>query len=236
MKVSWIRYRVLGMLLFTSFFITLTYNLVCKDNVLRSEEGKSAVSLPKPRLSSKVSVEEALRNRRSVREYKPGKLDISEIAQILWSAQGITSNWGGRTAPSAGALYPIEIYLIAGDVSGLDIGVYHYKPEEHALIKIISGDIRKELSKAALGQASIQEAPVSIVIAGVYERTTRKYGERGVRYVHIEVGHVGQNIYLQAQALGLGTVMMGAFDDNKVKEVLKIQEAEPLAIMPIGRI
>lgn len=235
MGILRIRYKALYLILFTSFFVAMTFNLVCKEESFGEDKNKESVPLPKPKFSSRVSVEEALKNRRSIREYKTEKLDISEIAQILWSAQGITSDWGGRTAPSAGALYPIEIYLAVGEVSGLDVGVYHYRPKEHELIKVISGDVRKELSKAALGQTSIQKAPISVIIAAVYERTTRKYGERGIRYVHMEVGHVGQNIYLQAYSLGLGTVMMGAFHDNKVKEVLNIRE-EPLAIMPIGKI
>ena len=208
----------------------------CGENVSINKSDKATeFSLPRPKFSGDVSVETALNNRRSIRDYKDEPLTISELSQILWAAQGVTSNWGGRTAPSAGALYPLELYVVAGNVTGLDNGVYHYKPKDHVISKIMSRDIRKQLSEAALGQVSIQKAPVSIVITGIYERTTKKYGERGVRYVHIEVGHVGQNIYLQAQTLGLGTVMMGAFDDKKVKEVLALEKEEPFAIMPIGK-
>jgi len=187
-------------------------------------------------LDSQTSVEEALSKRRSVREYRDAPLTLNEVAQLLWSAQGITSPEGMRTAPSAGALYPLEVYLLAGNVDGLAAGVYHYHPHEHALSKVMEGDRRAALSEAALGQEAIQDGAVVIVIAGVFERTTRKYGERGIQYVHMEVGSVAQNIYLQAESLGLGTVFIGAFYDDQVKSVVGLSHDEqPLCLMPVGR-
>jgi SagB-type dehydrogenase family enzyme len=156
------------------------------------------IKLPKPRQDSTISVEKALKERRSVRDYKNESLTISEISQLLWSAQGITASGGLRTAPSAGALYPLEVYIIVGNVTNMKSGIYKYIPESHELVKVIAGDKRSELSNAALHQSPIKDAPAVIVISAVYERTTGKYGERGVRYVHMEVGHAAQNILLQA--------------------------------------
>ena len=194
------------------------------------------IKLPKPYVDGKVSIEEALLLRRSVRDYKDMPLALNEISQLLWAAQGITNPFGFRTAPSAGALYPLEVYLVAGKVKNLPQGVYKYKPKSHTLINVIKGDRRPELSAAALGQSCVKEGAAVIVLAAVYERTMKKYGQRGIRYVHIEVGHASQNIYLQAVSLKLGTVVIGAFDDGKVKKALHMQHTEqPLAIMPVGK-
>ena len=196
----------------------------------------SALTLPEPRLKSEVSVEETLLKRRSVREYAELPLTLEEVSQLLWAAQGITTEWGGRTAPSAGALYPLEVYMVAGNVKKLAPGVYKYKPERHELVKVKDGDVRIELAKAALGQTWVREGAIDIVIAAVYERTTKKYGDRGVRYVHLEVGHAAQNIYLQAAALNLGMVTVGAFYDDRVKDVLNMAGNEvPLYVIPVGR-
>jgi SagB-type dehydrogenase family enzyme len=175
--------------------------------------------------------------RRSIREFAPGALALAEVGQLLWAAQGITDSVGLRTAPSAGALYPLEVCLAAGEVSALTPGLYRYDPNRHILAKTEDGDRRTELANAALGQAWIAAAAAILVLAAVYRRTTDKYGARGERYVHIEIGHAAQNIYLQALALGLGTTEVGAFDDRAVKAVLGLPgDQNPLAIMPIGRI
>ena len=175
-------------------------------------------------------------HRRSTREYTDGSLSLQEVSQLLWAAQGITDVRGFRTAPSAGALYPLEVYIVVGDVETLTKGVYQYRPQEHNLKKILHGDKREELSAAALGQESVKNAALNIVFTAFYERTTAKYGDRGVRYVHMEVGHSAQNVYLQATALDLGTVTIGAFFDEQVIEVLNLSEKEqPLYIMPIGK-
>jgi SagB-type dehydrogenase family enzyme len=194
------------------------------------------IVLPEPRHAGDVSVERALKARRSVRSYKDDPLDISEISQILWSAQGITSRRGFRTAPSAGALYPLELYVIAGNVKNLPAAIYKYTPADHALLEIISGDRRSDLSRAALRQGSIKEAPAVILFCAVYERTTGKYGQRGIRYVHMEVGHAAQNVCLQAIALGLHTAVIGAFSDAEVKAIAKLPaEEQPLYFVPVGR-
>jgi SagB-type dehydrogenase family enzyme len=192
--------------------------------------------LPDPRLSSSFSLEESLLRRRSIREYSTAPLTLYEVSQLLWAGQGITSENGGRTAPSAGALYPLEVYLVAGKVDNLASGVYHYNPGGHELILINNNDIREGLAEAALGQTAVKNAALVILITVVYERTTQKYGDRGVRYAQMEVGHAAQNICLQATALNLGTVTIGAFDDNRVKDRLGLADNEtPIYIIPVGR-
>jgi SagB-type dehydrogenase family enzyme len=192
------------------------------------------MKLPKPRSSGPTSVEEALLRRRSVREYGKDSLTLEEISQLLWAAQGVTEKQGGRTAPSAGALYPLEIYLLAGEVEGLKTGLYHYRPADHSVLLKTPEDLRRQITEASLNQDQILKAPATLIVAAVFRRTTQKYGERGVRYVLQEVGSVCQNVHLQAESLNLGTVWIGAFDDLKVREALGIAE-EPLAIMPVGR-
>jgi SagB-type dehydrogenase family enzyme len=193
------------------------------------------IPLPAAASGGEMPVEEALEQRRSIREFSRDGLELEDVSQLLWAAQGVTGRRGYRAAPSAGALYPLEIYVVAGDVAGLSPGVYRYRPDKHDLVLVADGDRRKPLASAALDQGWVRRAPAVLVIAAVYERTMAKYGERGRRYVHMEVGHAAQNVYLQATARGLGTVMVGAFDDDEVREVLGLPaDHEPLGIMPVG--
>lgn len=208
------------------------------------------IILPEPMTDGKVSLEKALMGRRSIRNFSSDSLTIFEISQILWSAQGITkkikepsSGWRGdkwpgglRTAPSAGALYPIELYIATARVTGLPQGLYKYIPQEHTITRVLDGDKRMDISDAALKQKSIQNASAVIIIFGVIDRTTAKYGDRAPRYVNIECGAVCQNIYLQSYTLNLGAVFAGAFNDEKLKSVLNVPENEyPLGIMPLGK-
>jgi len=182
-------------------------------------------------------LEECLAARRSVREYRSAGLSLAEVGQLLWAGQGITADGNLRTAPSAGALYPLEVYLAAGRVDGLDPGLYKYRPERHDLARVASGDQRKDLATAALDQDCVRLAPVTIAFAAVYRRITVKYGPRGVRYVHLEAGHATQSVLVQAVALGLGGVPVGAFDDTGVRRILRLAtEEEPLYLLPIGRL
>ncbi len=195
------------------------------------------VKLPLPRLSSERPLESVLRERRSVRDYSPQPMTRSELAQLLWAAQGLTGAEGLRTTPSAGALYPLEVYAVIGDVGGLPRAIYHYRPDRHDLIVVKEGDCRRELAAAALGQEYVEAGTAVIALAAVYERTTQTYGDRGIRYVHMEVGHAAQNVWLQATALGLGAVVVGAFEDGPVKRVLGLAPDEkPLCLMPVGRL
>jgi len=207
-----------------------------------SDDGWTAqgtVPLPRPRSESDVSVEAAVADRRSRREYADRALERRELGQLLWATQGVTDRRRGyRAAPSAGALYPLELYVVVGSpgVEGLESGVYRYRPERHELDQGRTGDVRAELREAAIDQGFVEEAPVDVVLFGVDERTTRKYGERGSeRYVPMEAGHAGQNLYLQAEALGLATVSVGAFGDDRVREVVEAPaDQRPLYVFPVG--
>ncbi len=196
------------------------------------------IKLPPPKLKGKTSVEEAIGKRRSTRKYKTQPLTLDQLSQILWAAQGITGAGKLRAVPSAGATYPLEIFAILGNktVDDLMAGIYHYEVDLHSLVCHVQGDLRQELARAALEQVFIAEAPVNIVICAIYTRTSYTYGRRGERYVHMEVGHVGENIHLQAVALGLAAAEIGAFDDEEVRKVLKLEEQiKPLYIMPVGK-
>lgn len=197
--------------------------------------GAGRVQLPAPRFDGGISVERALAERHSVRDYTPAPLTLAEAAQFLWAAQGRNAA-GGRTAPSAGAFYPLELYLVAGRVRDLPPGVYRYLSGDHALVKVRDGDRRAALAAAALGQPAVAGSAMVLVLAADYARTTQKYGRRGQRYVHLEAGHAAQNVYLQAAALRLGTVAVGAFDDDRVRQALDLPAAEqPLYLLPVGR-
>jgi SagB-type dehydrogenase family enzyme len=227
----------LGIALVTLIFGGLMFTRFKRGTTDSTESPGDRIKLPEPVYESDVPVEQALLQRQSVRDYTDRPLSLAEMAQLLWAAQGITHSGGKRTAPSAGALYPLEVYLVVGEVGGLADGVYKYIPADHELVRVGEGDRRAELSTAALSQESIEEAPAAIVITAIYERTTVKYGERGIRYVHMEVGSAAQNVYLQAVSLDLGTVFIGAFHDQDVKRVLELpDEEQPLCIMPVGRI
>ncbi len=206
----------------------------------RQSSGTTGIELPEPNINKKTGgslpVTKALRQRRSIRQYKDLPLDLEELGQILWAAQGITHKQGFRTAPSAGALYPLEIYPVVEKIEGIPAGVYHYLPHKNKIKKIKAGKLLDQLSRAALGQPWVKTAPVTLVVGAVYKRTTQKYSEHGRRYVHIETGHAAQNVYLQAEALGLGTVDVGAFYASKVKKLLNLPEkVQPVLLMPLGR-
>ena len=189
------------------------------------------VKLPSPRRESSTSLEEAIVQRRSRRSFTQQDLSWEQVSQLLWAAQGITDeSTQFRAAPSAGALYPLELYVVTGE------GVYHYLPQGHELEKVLDGDFCPPLCEAALSQPAVEDAPVSIVIAAVYQRTEKKYGERAVRYVHLEAGHAAQNLCLEATAGELGTVTVGAFNDDLVAKLLDLPENEaPLYLITVGK-
>ncbi len=220
------------------FFLTLYFSACSPSgNSASPLENDMRITLPEPKYDSDISVEEAILNRRSIRDYTSQALTLPEVSQLLWAAQGITDPGGKRGAPSAGATYPLEIYIVVGDVEGVAEGIYRYNPHQNELIKVLDGEHRKALAGAALNQQFIAEAPLDIVITAIYERTTDRYGDRGIRYVHMEAGHAAQNVYLQAVALNLGTVVVGAFHDDQVTKIMALPDNEvPLYIMPVGRI
>jgi len=196
------------------------------------------IKLPAPQTKGSMSVEETITRRRSVRNFRNQSMSLSQLSQILWVAQGITEPGQGlRAVPSAGATYPLELFVLIGrsGVDGLEAGLYHYEVPVHSLRQIKNEDLRAPLTAAALGQRPISQAPVTIIVGAVYERIARHYGQRAERYVAMEAGHIGQNVHLEAVALGLATVMVGAFDDNRVASVLGLEKSvEPLYIIPLG--
>lgn len=195
------------------------------------------VALPEPQRDGSVAVEIALAQRRSVRMFARGAITLNEVSQLLWAAQGMTDPQEHRTAPSAGALYPLEVYLIASNVGTLSAGVYRYSSPRNALELVAGGDRMTSLVSAALGRSWIAGAACVLVLAADFDRTAVKYGRRAERYVYMEVGHAAQNVYLQAVALGLGTTMVGAFRDSEVKRVVGMTATEsPLGLLPIGRL
>ena len=199
--------------------------------------GAEEVKLPAPAHQGKMSVEEALKKRRTVRQFANRGLSLAQVSQLLWGMGGISDSRGLRTAPSAGATYPLEYYLVVGErgVAGLAAGLYHYRPDSHSLELTQKGDLRAPVARASLNQTWMAEAPVTVVIAAEYRRCTARYGDRGSKYTHMEVGHAGQNLFLQAQSLGLAAGIVGAFQDRALKELLHLpQQHEPLLIMPVG--
>ncbi|KPJ99758.1 MAG: hypothetical protein AMJ60_03965 [Desulfobacterales bacterium SG8_35] len=213
--------------------MTGTFHAIWADVTI----GEAAViKLPDPDREGSVPLETTLQKRRSIRSFQEAPLPLPAVSQLLWAAQGITDHRGFRTAPSAGALYPLEIFVVAANVSGLENGIYLYKPADHALMFKAKGDYLQALSQAALGQDAINHAPAVFVIGGIQQRTTGKYGERGVLYMYMESGHAAQNICLQAVALDLGSVTIGAFTDHQVAGILKMgKNSSPLYIIPVGK-
>ena len=194
-----------------------------------------AIRFTEPRQDGNVALERCIRQRRSVRVFRDRALADSELGQLLWAAQGMTSDDGKRAVPSAGALYPLKFYAVCGKVGGLPAGVYRYDPRCHELLLVASGHQHEKLAQASRGQDWIASAPAVICIAAVFERTMVKYGNRGRGYVYMEAGHAAQNLMLQAVALGLATAMVGAFQDDEVKRFLHLAPHEtPLCLLPVG--
>jgi SagB-type dehydrogenase family enzyme len=243
--VNGLKKKIMGLVLTISVLASLitAYGLLLRlssgpeDHASMILGNVATTALMQPRMSSDTSIEEALLNRRSVRSYVDGALTLEELSQLLWAAQGLTGPQGLRTAPSAGGLYPLEVYVVVGGVESLSPGVYRYLPSTHSILRVLDGDRRAELARASLDQSWVKDAAVDIIIAAIYERTTVKYGERGVRYVHLEAGHAAQNLCLQATALRLGVVTVGAFDDEEVSVVASLpQNEKPLYVIPVGRL
>ena len=244
--------RTIASIIILTFVFSIS---LYSQQTINNEEKKSSdvetISLPSPQFDGNTSVEKALNTRRSTRSFLPEPLTLQQISQILWAAQGITKKvdtpsiyWlekyeyqgGYRTAPSAGALFPIEIYIVTGSVQNLFPGVYKYIPKNHSLKKVMDGNIILDVYNTALKQNAIKEAPALLIISSVLERVEAKYEKRAERYVYIEVGAVCENVYLQCSTLGLGTVIIGAFNDDPLKAVLQLpKEENPMGIMPIGK-
>jgi SagB-type dehydrogenase family enzyme len=220
--------KSIGMILF--LFIVI--------GALETKNSNASIALPKPTLDGEVSLEKAVRERRTIRDFRERPLSLKYLSQLLWAAQGITDpTTGKRAAPSGGALYPLDIYILVGEngVEGMEAGVYRYSPKEHSISTTLKGDRRREISSASFSQMWMAKAPIIFIITAEYKRVTGKYGERGVRYALIEVGHASENLFLEAEALGLGAGIVGAFNDSEDSKVAGLPpKHEPLLIVPIG--
>jgi SagB-type dehydrogenase family enzyme len=231
---------ILIILLGIALFYVIWSNYISNSNEIEPRKVIGVVDLPAPKISGKISVEEAIQQRRSVRSYSNEPLTLQDISQILWAAQGITDPIRNfRAAPSAGHTYPLEIYLIVGKdgITGLSEGLYLYDPLNNILKKFKEEDLRSTLATAADGQPWVEEAPVNIIITGVYQKMINKYKDvdLSIRFVNMEAGHVGENIYLEAVARGLGTVSIGSFHDDQMINILQLPSNETsLYIFPIG--
>jgi SagB-type dehydrogenase family enzyme len=200
-------------------------------------QGAEAIKLPAPARKGALTVSEALAVRRTVRGFASRALDLAQVSQLLWDADGLSDPRGLRTSPSAGATYPLDLYLVVGErgVNNLPAGVYYYLVAEHALKAVAPGEVRPAVVRACLHQTWMAEAPVMVVITGEYRRCTARYGQRGIRYTHMEAGNVSQNLFLAAEDLGLGAGIVGAFEDKALGQVLHLPPAhEPLLVMPVG--
>jgi len=219
--------------------VLLMMCLVCFGAASRRAEAAVRIELPSPEHTGRVSVEEAIYRRRSVRGYSDAPLSLEQISQLLWAAGGMTVDGVSgptRAYPSAGGRYPLDIYLVAGNVTSLDAGIYSYGWTDHSLTLLKEGDLRAELARASYGQRMIADARVTIVVTTSHERAAGRYGKRGAeRYIYLDAGHLGENVHLQAESMGLGTVMVGAYSDSAVAGILGIKDEFPVYVMPVGR-
>ncbi|HUU41025.1 MAG TPA: SagB/ThcOx family dehydrogenase [Desulfatiglandales bacterium] len=230
--------KLIGMFCLSGSPLAFQDLLPNKERNTLKQKGSGVMRLTEPILDGKVSLERAIHRRRTTRSFSNNIISFEQLSQLLWAAQGITGARGfKRTAPSAGALYPMDIYGAVGEgcIEKLASGVYHYEPAHHSISLVKGGDIRRDIAIASARQMWISDAPLTLIITAEYSRIMVKYGKRGVRYAMIEAGHIGQNIFLQSQAIGLEAGIVGAFEDNKVIQVMGIKKPhEPLLIMPIG--
>jgi len=213
------------------FLINLTYIKI--DAQMQHNQ----IKLPAPVTESKTSIEKAIKERRSIRKYRNIALSINELSQLLWAGQGITDSFNKyRSYPSAGALFPLELYVAINKVEKIEKGLYYYDPFKHVLIKKSDKDIIPEITQAALNQQFINESAIVLIYTAIKSRSTSRYGERGLRYIYMEAGHAAQNIYLQAVSLNLGVVVIGAFIDKEISKILNLKDDEiPVYIIPVGK-
>ncbi len=247
MRISLFSFFVFGILILGGFLFFFVFKgITPADNKPVSELSASQqneivmdgnkMELPGPRKTGGMSLTEALVLRRSVRSYSSDPLTPSEVSQLLWSAQGVTNERGFRTAPSAGATFPLEMYVMVNNVTGMEKGIYYYDPFENTLEVINTEDVSAALTRASLSQSMISEGAIVLIFGAVLERTESRYGERAERYVYNEIGHASQNVHLQAAALDMGTVVIGAYRDEEVENILQLgEEIRVLYMMPVGK-
>lgn len=238
--LSFLRSRTFFLLI---IFLSLTLSFYPFERITFSRSAlplpvsahRQAIALPPPQLQGTKTLEEVLAHRRTVRTFSAEPITASQVAQLLWAAQGVTSPDGFRTAPSGGGLYPLEIRVLAGKVEGLGSGTFRYLPATHALLPEQTGDQRAKLIEATGHQEWVTQGAAVFLISGVSSRSSVKYERRGVRFTHLEAGHAAQNLLLQAIGLGLEAGTIGGFDDQKVRTALALPAGEePLYLLVVG--
>lgn len=219
--------------------VLILISTACEAKIKMSSGEKKMISLPKPNHKGKMSVEEAIYRRISTRHFKNISLTLQEVSQLLWAANGICVDGitgPSRSFPSAGGLYPLDVYFIALNVENLIKGLYRYHPDKNKLELIIPDDLKSKILKSAYNQSAFKTAAGVLVYAYDYDKMERHYGQRGtIRYAPMDIGHSAENVYLQAEALGIGTVAIGAFDDKKIEKLLKIKGKKVIYLLPVGK-
>ncbi|HNU35041.1 MAG TPA: SagB/ThcOx family dehydrogenase [Methanomassiliicoccales archaeon] len=210
-----------------------------KPGTYKEYPDRPRTALPEAK-RSEVSLDALLRGRHSVRLFSEEAVSMEDLSSLLWSCDGITRRERGyefRTAPSAGALYPVETYVAVNNVEGAAPGIYHYSVKHHALEQIRKGHLGEELARAALDQGMCASAPLVFIWTAVFERSRWKYGERAYRYVYLDAGHMAQNLALAAVSLGLGSCQIAATFDDEVNELLGVdgEEESVLYMGVVGR-
>jgi SagB-type dehydrogenase family enzyme len=217
--------------------IIIVSSIVVYDRFLNGQTNNKEDPIKLTQIKQDKKLNKLLYNRQSVRNYNKNPLQFDSFSNIIWSAEGINVDGVSgptRTSPSAGATNPLTIYAAVSNVEELESGLYKYNIRDHTLLPQLNHDINSELAQAALGQAPVREAALVVIISADYENTTNRYGQRGIKYVHMEAGMAAQNVLLTAQQYGLGAVVIGAFENNKIKEVMGEILETPLLIIPIG--
>ncbi|UCC59029.1 MAG: SagB/ThcOx family dehydrogenase [Candidatus Bathyarchaeum sp.] len=204
-----------------------------KPRTYKNYPNSTKIKLPPPKHAEAMSVDDAIRKRRSIRAFSQKPLTMKQLSYLLWASTGVQRKENGyefRTAPSAGALYPIETYVIVNRVSGLEKALYHYSIKSHLLEELERGDFSTRIARAALGQEMFQGAAAIFVWTAIFDRSKWKYRQRAYRYVYLDAGHIAQNLALSATSLGLGSCQVGAFYDDEVNNIVGVDGAEESVI------
>lgn len=217
--------------------LAVLFTAIIAMSASTNQEKSDVITLPQPHTDGGMSIEKALLERRSVRSFTNEPVTLEEVSQLCWAAQGVTDEKGHRTSPSAMASYPLEVYLLAANVTGLPAGVYHYSPQGHNLTVVSEGNRIPDLFGASAGGKEDwrKSAPAVFIVTGVFERINRIPGEDLSRFVHVEAGTASENLLLEVVSLGLGATYTAGFDANMTREVLAPSSDEtPIAVLPVG--
>ena len=204
-----------------------------RPRLYKEYSGHRKIALHPPVPNGSTSIDEALKRRKSIRQFSTKSLNEKQLSYLLWASTGVQRQEGEhefRTAPSAGALYPIETYLVVSSVEDIPQGVYHYSIGSHALEELNAGDFRRAITIAAMGQRMCMEATVVFIWTAIFQRSKWKYGQRAYRYVYLDAGHIAENLALSATSIGIGSCHIAAIFDDEVNEILGVDGSDESAI------